>query len=68
MKDGPRLTSPSGSSSAIAHGCTCPVEDNRYGNGILLPDGEFDHYRDASCPLHGTPEGKAHRALLEAAR
>lgn len=41
-----------GSDEAIQQGCTCPVLDNRHGQGYYAgPDGTFVMVED--CPLHG---------------
>lgn len=39
-----------GSADAIEQGCTCPVLDNRYGDGWLGAD---RHVIAFDCPLHG---------------
>jgi hypothetical protein len=47
-----------GSKAARKKGCTCPVIDNHYGEGI--PCGEELHfYMSQNCPLHGWEEGDA---------
>jgi hypothetical protein len=40
-----------GSKEAQELGCTCPVVDNHYGNGVPSKDGPlFWYYED--CPVH----------------
>lgn len=41
-----------GSAAALGRGCTCPVMDNCYGEGIVL-GGETCWYMNEDCPLHG---------------
>jgi hypothetical protein len=40
-----------GSPEAVDQGCTCPIMDNAYGQGI---DGSF--WLTDDCPLHGFDE------------
>ena len=42
-----------GSKSAIRKGCTCPVEDNNYGKGVLNLEKEPLFWMDQDCPVHG---------------
>ena len=41
-----------GSDKAVAHGCTCPREDNGHGVGMLI-GGLRQWWIDMLCPLHG---------------
>lgn len=40
-----------GSDEAVARGCTCPVLDNRRGEGL----GRGLFWLSGDCPLHGEP-------------
>lgn len=57
-----------GSPDAIAEGCTCPIFDNRNGEGVIgYPDGSY--WINADCPLHfeaftGDPDGIGGNELL----
>jgi hypothetical protein len=45
---------PPGSHEAVKTGCTCPVEDNKYGVGQPSSAGTGANYWIAKdCPLHG---------------
>jgi hypothetical protein len=46
-----------GSDEAIERGCTCPVIDNHYGEGMPYRDGPR-FWISGNCPLHhvGTPD------------
>lgn len=41
-----------GSEAAITLGCTCPVMDNRHGEGLYEKDGEMLFVYNAACPVH----------------
>lgn len=41
-----------GSTEAQEKGCTCPVVDNHFGEGILI-DGEKSWWMTEDCPIHG---------------
>lgn len=41
-----------GSNKAIQQGCTCPVWDNHYGQGIPCDNGRL-FVMNEGCPLHG---------------
>ena len=45
-----------GSRAAIYAGCTCPVIDNRYGQGVMMTQGaepsEPNFWYSAGCPVH----------------
>ena len=48
-----------GSPDAVAAGCTCAVEDNAHGHGVLLQSDPTDDptrawWIAADCPLHAT--------------
>lgn len=47
-----------GSPDAIAAGCTCPVIDNRHGNGVFWA-GKLVWWVTEGCPLHGMGKGYA---------
>lgn len=40
-----------GSDAAIALGCTCPVSDNRRGEGLQTSTGRMFWFTEA-CPVH----------------
>ena len=42
-----------GSDEAVKKGCTCPVTDNHYGQGIRIV-GKIQFWITDSCPIHGT--------------
>jgi len=43
-----------GSAEAVEQGCTCPVIDNCYGEGIPMgKDGSPLFWHSENCPLHG---------------
>lgn len=44
-----------GSTAAIDAGCTCPVIDNRYGEGIVMR-GERVWWQTTGCPVHEREE------------
>jgi hypothetical protein len=44
-----------GSKEAIDEGCTCPIIDNHYGQGIVLEDSVLFYY-NSDCPIHGLAE------------
>lgn len=50
------MTTP-GSPAAIEQGCTCPVIDNHYGEGMPYRDGPR-FWTDSNCPIH-TPKTPA---------
>ena len=41
-----------GSDEAIEQGCTCPVEDNKHGEGIPSSIGPL-FWMEKDCPVHG---------------
>ena len=41
-----------GTQDAIDMGCTCPIIDNHYGEGIPTDDG-FAFWYNQECPIHG---------------
>jgi len=41
-----------GSDEAIKHGCTCPVMDNRHGEGVPSSVGAL-FWMNKDCPIHG---------------
>ena len=43
-----------GSDAAIDGGCTCPVSDNRRGQGIQTDVGTCFYY-SGDCPMHSHP-------------
>lgn len=45
-----------GSKEAREQGCTCPVMDNRYGEGVTGQDGSLQFWINEGCPLHGKEE------------
>ena len=48
-----------GSSEAIKAGCTCPVMDNRNGNGVYTElDGTVVFVMTIGCPVHDKREDK----------
>jgi hypothetical protein len=57
-----------GSTDAVAEGCTCPVMDNRYGEGVPgYPEGTF--WINEGCPIHSEaypfdPDGIGGNELL----
>jgi hypothetical protein len=62
MTEDTASTEKPGSQEARQLGCTCPVVDNHYGQGIpgvkiTMPGGTTErlYWISASCPLHGTP-------------
>ena len=42
-----------GSIEALSQGCTCPIIDNHYGEGIIL-DEKVSHWIIKGCPLHNS--------------
>ncbi len=42
-----------GSNEALNMGCTCPVIDNRYGDGIHTDSGAVLFWYNEDCPIHG---------------
>lgn len=42
-----------GSAAAVEQGCTCPVIDNRHGEGAWEFEGEMQWWMAEDCPLHG---------------
>jgi hypothetical protein len=50
------MTPNPGSPEALEEGCTCPVLDNRHGEGIMLK-GERVFWFNARCPVHEREEG-----------
>jgi len=49
---------PPGSDKAIQHGCTCPVMDNNYGEG--LGDNHTAFWYNSSCQYHLARHGVDH--------
>lgn len=50
----PIVTIPSpGSYIALQQGCSCPVHDNRMGEGFYH-EGKLSHWIKKFCPLHDT--------------
>lgn len=41
-----------GSNEAIKIGCTCPIVDNRYGDGIHTDSGAILFWYNEDCPIH----------------
>jgi hypothetical protein len=41
-----------GSIEAVKLGCTCPVMDNEYGEGIDMGIGENVFWISSDCPIH----------------
>lgn len=54
-----------GSREAQQLGCTCPVMDNHYGNGVPDGKGAVNFWMIADCPLHGINERKGSKAKKE---
>jgi hypothetical protein len=46
-----------GSDEAIGRGCTCPMIDNHYGNGMPYRDGPR-FWISGDCPLHAKLAGR----------
>lgn len=42
-----------GSEEAVEKGCTCPVVDNHYGQGVDIY-GDIQFWVNGNCPIHGT--------------
>ena len=42
-----------GSKEAVALGCTCPVIDNHYGEGVPDGEGGTHWWHNGSCEIHG---------------
>jgi len=44
---------PPGSHEAVAQGCICPTEDNKYGAGVVSKNGDGANYWvNLSCKIH----------------
>lgn len=44
---------PPGSHEAVAKGCICPVEDNKYGAGVVSSTGDGANYWiNLDCKIH----------------
>lgn len=47
-----------GSKEAQDQGCTCPILDNHYGQGVPDGNGKVNFWMNGDCPLHGLPTNK----------
>jgi hypothetical protein len=52
LPDTPERTPNPGSDEAVKLGCTCPVEDNKHGDGVPSSIGPL-FWMGKNCPLHG---------------
>jgi hypothetical protein len=43
-----------GSKEAQDQGCTCPIMDNHYGNGVPDGSGGRNFWMNSDCPIHSS--------------